>query len=102
MTAERQEGPRKIGDLIGQIFVRRGLGELSALRELEEAWRTVAGESIARRSRVGAFRRGTLEILVDNAVLLQELSGFHKQRLLAGMQANARHSRISALRFRRS
>lgn len=94
-------GPKKIGDLLGKVLARYSYGQTTARTELEESWQKVAGERIAKHARVGAFRRGVLEVLVDNSTLLQELESFHKQTLLAQLQGTVRHSSIRTLRFRR-
>jgi predicted nucleic acid-binding Zn ribbon protein len=95
-------GPKKLGDVLGQVFAARGLGQVTALRELELAWREVASEVVYKHTRLGALRRGTLEILVDHSTLLQELEGFQKQSLLAGLMERVRHSDVRALRFRKA
>lgn len=97
----RSEGPKKLGDLLGEVLARHGLGQVTARRELEQSWREAAGERVFEHTRVGSLRRGVLEVLVDNSPLLQELESFHKQALLAGLKERVRHSRITGLRFRR-
>ena len=57
----------------------------------------------ARRSPVGGpggLRRGVLEILVDNAVLLQELAHYQKRRLLEKIRQRLPGMPINDLRFR--
>lgn len=98
----RPGGPTKIGDVLSKVLARYGYGQSTARLELETAWREVVGSPADQGTRVGGLRRGVLEILVDNAVLLQELDGFHKQRLLEQLQGRLRHNRVTALRFRRA
>ena len=95
-------GPKRIGDLLGAVLARRGYGQLTAQRELEETWTRLVEKPVGERTRVGSLRRGVLEILVDNAALLAELEGFRKHELLDGLQRSLKHSTVSALRFRRS
>lgn len=94
-------GPHKIGDLLGKVLARYGCTQTTAQLELEQVWRQAAGERIHKRTRVGSLRRGTLEILVDNSVLLQELESFQKPTLLSKMQQLLEHNKIENLRFRR-
>lgn len=96
-----ESGPSKIGDLLSVILARRGYADRTAVEEIESAWEETASEQIRGRTRLGALRRGVLEVLVDNAVLLQQLQGFEKENLLAGLQKRVKHSRILDLRFRR-
>ena len=66
-------GPEAIGDVLGQLMARRGFAGVRRAATCEEAWRQAAGELAAEHSRVGAVRRGTLEVLVGNSTLMQEL-----------------------------
>jgi hypothetical protein len=49
---------------------------------------------------VGNFRRGVLEVQVGNAVLLQELTHYHRRRLLEQMRQRLPGTPITDLRFR--
>ena len=75
--------PQKIADLLAQLAARHGFARVRAQNDFEQAWRDVAGD-LANRSRVGALRRGVLEVTVSHSALVQELS-IHKSRLLSGM-----------------
>jgi hypothetical protein len=95
----RRQVPR-IGDILGEVTSLRGLATTRGTERLEEAWRQAVGEVTAKYSRVGPLRRGTLEILVANSVLLQELAGFQKQSLLSRLQEILKTNQIRDLRFR--
>jgi hypothetical protein len=95
------DGPKKLGDLLGALVARYGLGKLTARQELERAWTTVADEPTRLATRVGAIRRGTLEILVTDSVLLQELESFRKQELLDAMKPLVKATPLTGLKFRR-
>jgi hypothetical protein len=68
--------------------------------QLERVWAEAVGEPAARQTRVGGLRRGVLEVLVGNAVLLQELAHFHKRRLLEEMRRRLPGRAVIDLRFR--
>jgi hypothetical protein len=70
--------------------------------ELERSWREAAGEQLYRRTQLGRLRRGVLEILVDNAALLQELEGFRKSELLERLQQLQPGLRLTRLAFCRA
>ena len=93
--------PTKVGDLLAAILARHGYAQTTARKELEDAWAAVASESVQSHTRVGSIRRGTLEILVDNPVLLSRLESFEKTRLLAGLKERVRHNQVERLKFRR-
>jgi hypothetical protein len=87
-------------DVLAQLFAARGWGQMQGRRRLEEAWREAAGATAARETQVGSLRRGVLEILVRNSILLQELAHYHKQRLLQALQRLLGDARVTDLRFR--
>jgi predicted nucleic acid-binding Zn ribbon protein len=68
--AERQ-GPQRLGEVLAQLFTARGWGRRQGRLHLEKAWAEAVGPEHAAHTRAGAIRRGVLEVVVDNAVLLQ-------------------------------
>jgi len=93
------KGPELIGDVLAQLQARRGFAAVHTAALCEEAWREAAGELAARYCRVGAIRRGTLEVTVANSTLLQELS-FQKPALLRTLANLVPDKRINGLRLR--
>jgi predicted nucleic acid-binding Zn ribbon protein len=93
-------GPEGIGDILGRLFTGRGWGRRQDRLRLERAWAEAAGPLHAAHTRVGALRRGVLEVVVDNAVLLQELAHFHKRRLLEALRRRLPNTPLNDLRFR--
>jgi len=91
--------PQTIGNILAEMMARRGLGRIQSTEALETAWRQAAGPLTAKYTRVGAIRRGTLEISVANSTLIQEL-GFQKHDLLIAMQQLLPEEEIKNLRFR--
>jgi hypothetical protein len=94
------KGPEAIGDILGRLFAARGWGRRQGRLHLERAWAAAAGEEVAARTRVGGFRRGVLEVVVGNAVLLQELAHYHKRRLLEALRGRLPGTTLTDLRFR--
>jgi predicted nucleic acid-binding Zn ribbon protein len=95
-----EKGPERIGEVIARLFTARGWGRSQERLRLEQAWCEAAGEDHARHTRVAMLRRGVLEVTVDNAVLLQELAGFHKRRLLVELRRLLPNTTVTDLRFR--
>lgn len=95
-----QRGPENLGEILSRLFTARGWGRRQGRLHLEKAWAEAAGPEIAAQTRVGNLRRGVLEVLVGNAVLLQELSHFHRRRLLEQLRARLPGTPITDLRFR--
>jgi hypothetical protein len=93
--------PHRLGDVLGAVMAKYGLAATTARAELERAWLQVAEPELQEHTRVGALRRGVLEILVDNSILLQELEGFGKHELLNRLKETVRHSTLTGLKFRK-
>jgi predicted nucleic acid-binding Zn ribbon protein len=92
-------GPQTIGNVLSELMARRGYGRIQSTESYEEAWRQAAGPMLAKYTRVGPLRRGTLEIIVGNSTLVQEL-GFQKQKLLEALAKALPDEGIKNLRFR--
>jgi predicted nucleic acid-binding Zn ribbon protein len=94
------KGPEALGEILSRLFAARGWGRRQERLRLEEIWRHLVGPQAASHTRVGALRRGVLEIAVDNAVLLQELAHYQKRRLLEQLRTRLSGVTITDLRFR--
>jgi predicted nucleic acid-binding Zn ribbon protein len=94
------KGPERLGEVLSRLFTARGWGRQQDRLRLEKAWAEAAGPEVALKTRTGTLRRGVLEVLVGNAVLMQELAHFHKRRLLEALRRNLPTTPIHDLRFR--
>ena len=94
-------GPKKLGDILGYVAAKYGFAQTTTKNELETIWNEVAGDRYRSGTRVGPLRRGTLEIGVQNGLLLQELEGFQKAMLLKQLQERTRNVTVKALKFKR-
>jgi hypothetical protein len=88
-----------LSEILSRLFTARGWGRSQERLRLERAWAEVAGDFVPQ-TRVGAFRRGVLEIEVGNATLFQELVGFHKRRMLEQMKRKLTGIPLKDLKFR--
>lgn len=91
--------PKPIGDIMAQLFARRGYARERAGAGYAGAWQAAAGEVVARWTRAGIVRRGSLEVLVANSALMQELT-FQKPALLAKLQQLLPDEKLTGLRFK--
>jgi predicted nucleic acid-binding Zn ribbon protein len=98
--ADGPKGPESLGEILSRVFTARGWGRRQDRLRLEQAWAEAVGPDHAPHTRVGALRRGVLEVEVMSAVLLQELAHFHKRRLLARLREQLPGTILSDLRFR--
>jgi predicted nucleic acid-binding Zn ribbon protein len=94
-----QRGPQAIGSVLSELMARRGFARVQSTAAYEAAWRRAAGPLAAQYTRLGPLRRGTLEVVVANSTLVQEL-GFQKQSLLESLGDLLPHDGIKNLRFR--
>lgn len=92
-------GPQTIGNVLSELMARRGYARVQSAAAYDAAWREAAGPLAANYSAVGALRRGTLEIIVANSTIMQEL-GFQKQALLKNLGELLPDEGIKNLRFR--
>ena len=98
--SEANRGPENIADILGRLFTSRGWGRKNDRLRLEGAWADAVGPELIKETRVGGIRRGVLEVEVKNAVLLQELTQFHKRGLLAKLRAAMPGQTLTDIKFR--
>jgi predicted nucleic acid-binding Zn ribbon protein len=95
-----EKGPEPLGEILSRLFAARGWGRRQDRLRLEEAWAAAVGPDLAQRTRVGSLRRGVLEVVVENAILLQELAHYQKRRLLEQLRSRLSGTPVNDLRFR--
>jgi predicted nucleic acid-binding Zn ribbon protein len=93
-------GPEGVGEILGRLFTARGWGRRQDRLHLERAWTEAVGPGHAVHTRVGTIRRGVLEVVVDNAVLMQELAHYKKRRLLESLRKRLPNTPLTDVRFR--
>lgn len=99
---EPRKGPEPLAEILSRLFATRGWGRRQDRLRLERAWATAAASDprIMPHTRLGAFRRGVLEVEVNDSILYQELAQFHKRLLLKKMRELLPGVQIADLRFR--
>jgi predicted nucleic acid-binding Zn ribbon protein len=91
--------PKKIADVLAQLITARAYGRIQADADFTNAWQKAAGATIAKYTRPGRLRRGTLEVTAANSMIIQELA-FQKQQILAQLQTAIPDAKIRDIRFR--
>ena len=92
-------GPQPISSVLADLMARTGFARVQSTAALEAAWREAAGPWAERFTRVGAVRRGKLEVIVSHSTFVQELS-FQKSALLEALRRALPEAEIADLRFR--
>lgn len=95
----RSLDPASMKDVLSKIISQYGLGRRRSEDELQDAWVEVVGKDMAAYSRVAGVRRGVLEILVSDAIFMQELM-FRKSELLRELGARFPQAKWRDLKFR--
>ncbi len=99
-VGRRPAEPTAIGKVLSELIALKGLARVEGVAQLQQAWRDVADEQIAKNSTVISLSRGVLQIGVSNTGQLSELASFHKQTLLQSLQQQHPHLKIKDLKFR--
>ncbi len=99
MSRKDSEGPERLAEILSRLMIERGWGQQQQRSQLEQAWRAAVGDRDGGVSRLGACRRGVLEVLVPDASWHQVLS-FERAGLLKALSEQLGHQRIRELRFR--
>ena len=93
-------GPENLADILGRLFTSRGWGRKNDRLRLESAWATAAGAELLKDTQVLGIKRGVLEVAVRNAVLMSELTQFHKRGLLTKLRTTMPGVTLTDLKFR--
>jgi predicted nucleic acid-binding Zn ribbon protein len=94
------KGPEPLSEILSRLFAARGWGRQQDRLRLERAWEAAVGAEYVAVTRVAGFRRNVLEVEVKGAVPMQELSQFHKKRVLERLRKALTGVTIADLRFR--
>jgi predicted nucleic acid-binding Zn ribbon protein len=92
-------GPQAIGNILSELMARQGFGRIQSAKDFDAAWREAAGPLTAKYTRPGQVRAGTLDVIVANSTLVQEL-GFQKNGLLKRLAELLPNEKIKNVRFR--
>ena len=95
-----RDGPERLSEILSRLFAARGWGRQQERLRLEHAWREAVGPEYAPITRVCGLRRKVLEVEVKGAIPLQELSQFHKRKVLERLRNALAGMVIADLRFR--
>ena len=92
-------GPVPVGNIIAEAIGRLGVGQHRAALAKQQAWRQAVGEEFADSTRIGAIRKGILEVIVSNSTLMQELN-YDKAEILEKLAVSMPELNVADLRFR--
>ncbi len=90
---------KRMGDVVSQLLARRGYAQETTSADIAAAWREAVGEATATYTRIGAVRRGVLDVVVANSAVSQELT-FRKAQLIVQLAKRLPEHKIKNIRFR--
>ena len=94
------KGPEPLSEVLSRLFAARGWGRQQDRLRLERAWAEAAGAEYVKVTRVSGFRRNVLEVEVKGAVPMQELSQFHKRKVLTKLREALSGVTVADVRFK--
>jgi len=71
--------PQRLGDILGEVLKDQGLEPRIRQHRVLAYWEEFVGKEIARRTKATAIDRGTLFVVVENAIWMQELHMLKEQ-----------------------
>ena len=90
---------KKMGDVVGQLLVKRGYANVQQAASLDAVWAAAVGERFAPQTKAGQVKRGVLEVFVLNSAVMQELT-FVKAKLVKTLATTAADQKITSIKFR--
>ncbi|QDU24942.1 hypothetical protein ETAA8_00030 [Anatilimnocola aggregata] len=84
---------KKMGDVVGQLLVKRGYANVQQAASLDAVWNQAVGERFSSQTKAGQVKRGVLEVFVGNSAILQELT-FVKAKLVKSLAQAAATSQM--------
>jgi len=93
-------GPQRLSSVLAELSALRGYARSGSRARLERAWAAVAGEAVARETRVRGVARGVLQVDVATAALLGELAGFYRAALAQRLAQRFPELNVRDVKFR--
>ena len=90
---------KAVGDLLSGALRDLGVPSVRVTEKLRAAWSAAADEAWRERARLRRLEGGVLEVGVTSASLRDELTNFHRDRLLAVLRTALPDVPLIGLRF---
>ena len=93
------KSPRRLSELVAELFARRIIRGPVEGEELTLAWREVGDPAWLHTTKVIALKNDVLIVEVGSSAILFELNTFHKKQLLANLKRRLGDRRVRDIRF---
>ncbi|MEE2641154.1 MAG: DUF721 domain-containing protein [Planctomycetota bacterium] len=90
--------PKKADEILGRLLARKGYQQNESNRQIEEIWESIIDTRLKGQTRATGIRGGKLQVVVNNAVINQELA-FKKRQLLEKIKDSPLGDRVRDIRF---
>jgi predicted nucleic acid-binding Zn ribbon protein len=90
---------KKVSEALSTVLARSGCARVLSNQALVTHWQQCVGNRLAQHTRIASVKRGVLEVIVRNSIVLQELT-FERQNILRKWSTSATQPAITDLRFR--
>jgi len=94
--------PQHLSGALAELIAMRGIARVQGSSQVATVWREVAGDAIAKQTRILGIKRGVLQVAVANSPLLAELASFHRSALLEKLKREHADLKIRDIKFRLS
>jgi hypothetical protein len=98
-TPSRARLARPVGDLMGAALRSLGVPSSRVTEKLKRAWSDASDDAWRERTSLRRLEGGVLEVGVSSEALRDELTNFHRQRLLAVLRAALPDTPLIGIRF---
>jgi hypothetical protein len=89
--------PLRISDAMAGVMKKLGLEDTHWLTVLEDEWRKIAGEAVAKHTRPGRMEKKRLTVFVDSSVWLNELLRYGRRQMLLNLQNRFGKGKITSV-----
>lgn len=94
--------PQPLSLALTELILLRGYARIRGDEELHAAWKSIAGDDLAKRAKPMQIVKGTLSVSVEGAALMNELVSFQQAELLSLLKQQFPHLNVRRLKFRLS
>lgn len=96
----RRDSSQAVGDLVAKSLARMGLDRRRAEAEIVKVWNHLIDPTLTAHARPTGIRNGTLFVVVDSSVWLDEIVRYRRREILNRMQTSFGRETIQRISFR--
>jgi hypothetical protein len=90
---------KSVSSVLDRLIEEKGYANEQSTQIICDVWRAAVGDEMFNQSRVGKVKRGVLQIIVLNSIILSELE-YSKPKALQQFQVAIPQFKIKSIRFK--